>query len=188
MAMAGQHDALIEVLKALHFAAQKHRDQRRKDPEASPYVNHVIDVAETLARVGGVDDSAMLQAAILHDTIEDTDTTAEELGRVFGAEVRNLVEEVTDDKSLRKEVRKRLQIEYAPQLSRQAKQIKLADKICNIRDVIHRTPEGWSLERRLEYLDWSERVVAGCKGCNRSLEECYARALAEGRKQLAQDE
>ena len=182
--MTEKHAAFIELLRALHFAAQKHRDQRRKDPEASPYVNHVIDVTETLVRVGVVDDVSMLQAAILHDTIEDTETSAAEIERVFGAEVRGLVMEMTDDKSRPKEERKRLQIEHAPHLSEWAKQIKLADKICNIRDVIHSPPENWSLERRLEYLDWSEQVVAGCRGCNRDLEQCYDRTLAEGRRLL----
>ena len=182
--MAEEHAPYIEVLRALHFAAQKHRDQRRKDPEASPYVNHVIDVAETLARVGGVDDASMLQAAILHDTIEDTETSAAEIERVFGQEIQSLVTEMTDDRSLPKKERKRLQIEHAPHLSPRAKQIKLADKICNIRDVIHSPPENWSLERRLEYLDWSEQVVAGCRGCNAALEQCYDRILAEGRRLL----
>ena len=175
--MAEEHAPLIEVLRALHFAAQKHRDQRRKDPEASPYVNHVIDVAETLARVGGVDDASMLQAAILHDTIEDTETSAAEIERVFGQEVQSLVTEMTDDKSLPKKERKRLQIEHAPHLSLRAKQIKLADKICNIRDVIYSPPENWPLERRLEYLDWSEQVVVGCRGCNSALEQCYDLSL-----------
>ncbi len=182
--MAVEHAPYIEVLRAVHFAAQKHRDQRRKDPEASPYVNHVIDVAETLARVGGVDDASMLQAAILHDTIEDTETSAAEIERVFGQEIQSLVTEMTDDRSLPKKERKRLQIEHAPHLSPRAKQIKLADKICNIRDVIHSPPESWSLERRLEYLDWSEQVVAGCRGCNPALEQCYDRILAEGRRLL----
>ncbi len=182
--MAEQHAPFIEVLRALHFAAHKHRDQRRKDPEASPSVNHVIDVAETLARVGGVDDASMLQAAILHDTIEDTETGAAEIERVFGREVQSLVAEMTDDRSLPKKERKRLQIEHAPHLSHRAKQIKLADKICNIRDVIHSPPESWSLERRLEYLGWSEQVVAGCRGCNPALEQCYDRILAEGRRLL----
>ncbi len=182
--MPEEHAPFIQVLRALHFAAQKHRDQRRKNSEASPYVNHVIDVAETLARVGGVDDASVIQAAILHDTIEDTKTSAAEIERAFGREVKSLVMEMTDDKSLLKKERKRLQIEHAPHLSLRAKQIKLADKICNIRDVIDSPPENWPLERRLEYLDWSEQVVAGCRGCNPALEQCYDRILAEGRRLL----
>src|SRR5438045_9317391 len=109
------------LLKALHFAADKHREQRRKDVEASPYINHPIEVAELLARVGNVTDLVTLQGAILHDTIEDTKTTPEELEEVFGADVRAVVEEVTDDKSLQKDDRKRLQIEHARHLSERAK-------------------------------------------------------------------
>jgi (p)ppGpp synthase/HD superfamily hydrolase len=174
-----------DILKALHFAATKHRGQRRKDVEASPYINHPIEVAELLARVGGVTDSIILQGAILHDTIEDTKTTPEELEEVFGAGVRRVVEEVTDDKSLPKAERKRLQIEHAPHLSERARQIKLADKISNVLGVTQAPPADWPLERRLEYLDWTERVVAGCRGCNSALESFYDQALAEGRRVLA---
>jgi guanosine-3',5'-bis(diphosphate) 3'-pyrophosphohydrolase len=174
-----------ELLSTVHFAATKHRDQRRKDSAASPYINHPIEVAETLARVGGVEDPAVLQAAILHDTIEDTETTPEELAGRFGDDVRRLVEEVTDDKELDKQDRKRLQVEHAPHLSQRAKLIKLADKICNVRDVTHSPPEGWSLERRVEYLDWTERVVAGLRGASAALERRYDELLREGRARLA---
>ena len=173
------------ILKALHFAAIKHRDQRRKDVEASPYINHPIEVAELLVRVGKVTDPVTLQGAILHDTIEDTRTSPEELEESFGSEVRQVVEEVTDDKRLPKAERKRLQIEHAPHLSDRARQIKLGDKISNVLAVTAAPPADWSLERRLEYLDWTERVVAGCRGCNAALESLYDEALAEGRRSLA---
>src|SRR5205085_7216934 len=174
------------LLKALHFAAHKHREQRRKDVEASPYINHPIEVAELLARVGGVTDLVTLQGAILHDTIEDTQTTGAELEAAFGAEVRRVVEEVTDDKRLPKAERKRLQIEHAPHLSARARQIKLADKIANVRGVTQTPPADWPLERRQEYLNWTEQVVAGCRGCNAALEDFYDRVLAEGRRILSQ--
>jgi len=119
---------LVTILQALHFAATKHRDQRRKGAEASPYINHPIEVAELLARVGGVTDIVILQAAILHDTLEDTQTTPAELDTIFGPEVRKVVEEITDDKQLPKAERKRLQIVHAPHLSVRAKIVKLADK------------------------------------------------------------
>jgi (p)ppGpp synthase/HD superfamily hydrolase len=173
------------ILKALHFAAVKHRDQRRKDVEASPYINHPIEVAELLARVGHVTDPIILQSAILHDTIEDTKTTPEELEAAFGPEVRRVVEEVTDDKQLPKAERKRLQIEHAPHLSERARQVKLADKISNVLGVTQTPPADWPLERRNEYLDWTERVVAGCRGCNSNLESFYDYVLAEGRRILA---
>ena len=133
----GTDTNLTALLTSLHFAADKHRDQRRKSQEACPYINHPIEVAEILSRVGGVTDLATLQAAILHDTIEDTQTTSEELEARFGAEVRRLVDEVSDDQRLPKAERKRLQIEHAPYLSPKAKLIKIADKISNVRDVTH---------------------------------------------------
>jgi guanosine-3',5'-bis(diphosphate) 3'-pyrophosphohydrolase len=179
--------AIGAVLKAIHFAADKHRDQRRKNREASPYINHPIAAAEILARIGDIVDVRVLQAAVLHDTIEDTETSPEDLEKVFGPEVRAMVEEVTDDKSLPDKVRKELQISHAPSLSEGAKLIKMADKICNVHDVIHAPPVKWTNERRMSYLDWTERVVAGCKGCNEALERYYARLLGEGRRRIAKE-
>lgn len=172
------------ILKALHFAAEKHRDQRRKNIEASPYINHPIEVAELLARVGGVNDPVALQAAILHDTIEDTQTTPEELEEAFGFEVARVVLEVTDDKSLSKDERKRLQVVHASRLSERARQIKIADKISNVQSVTQTPPATWSLGRRQEYLNWTEKVVAGCRGSNEELEKFYDHVLASGRRFL----
>lgn len=173
-----------EVLKAIQFAAEKHRHQRRKDEESSPYVNHPIAVANTLVSVGGLSDLHLIQAALLHDTIEDTETTADELEHHFGSEVRNLVLEVTDDKNLPKQERKRLQVEHTKYISDRAKQIKLADKISNIVDITHSPPAKWSAERKLEYLSWSEQVVAGCRGVNSSLEKRFDEVVAEGRERI----
>jgi len=182
--MTENTDTIGPLLKALHFAADKHRDQRRKDEGASPYINHPIEVAELLARVGGVRDLVVLQAAILHDTIEDTQTTAEELEAHFGERVRKVVEEVTDDTTLLKTDRKRLQIEHAPHLSREAQLVKLADKIANVIAVTETPPAKWPLSRRKEYLDWTEQVVAGVRGCNPALEKLYDEVLARGRSVL----
>jgi (p)ppGpp synthase/HD superfamily hydrolase len=183
-----EQNTVTTILKALHFAAIKHRDQRRKDVEVSPYINHPIEVAELLARVGGVTDIVILQGAILHDTIEDTNTTSEELEAEFGPEVRRVVEEVTDDKRLPKAERKRLQIEHAPHLSARAKQIKIADKISNVQAVTKTPPVDWPMERRREYLDWAENVVAGLRGCNQSLESYYYQVLENGRRVLNEDQ
>jgi len=180
-------DSVTVILKALHFAADKHRDQRRKDVGASPYINHPIEVAELLARVGGVTDLVTLQGALLHDTIEDTDTTPEELEREFGPEVRRVVEEVTDDKNLPKADRKRLQIVHAPHASGRARLIKLADKIANVRSVTHTPPAKWPRERRQEYLDWTEQVIAGVRGINPPLETLYFELLDKGRRVLGTD-
>jgi guanosine-3',5'-bis(diphosphate) 3'-pyrophosphohydrolase len=171
-----------ELLNALRFASLKHRDQRRKGEQGAPYINHPIEVAELLARVGQVTDIVVLQSAILHDTVEDTATTFEELEQHFGVEVRGVVAEVTDDKNLPKQERKRLQIEHAPHLSPRAKLVKLADKISNVRSMSESPPADWPIERRREYLDWSEKVVAGLRGTNADLEALYDECLKQGRK------
>jgi len=155
---------LALLLKALAFAAHKHRDQRRKDPAASPYINHPIALADALVNEGGITDPEVLCAALLHDTVEDTDTTHEELVDAFGSRIARIVAEVTDDARLPKAERKRLQIEHAPLLSREAKLVKLADKLCNLRDVADHPPAKWDLERRREYFDWAKRVVDGLRG------------------------
>lgn len=173
-----------ELLAAICFAAEKHRDGRRKDADASPYVNHPIEVAETLARTGGVTDADVLRAAVLHDTLEDTETTKDELTRHFGAAVAELVAEVTDDKSLPKDVRKRLGIEHAPRLSAGAKLIKLGDKICNVRDVANAPPKDWDAKRRLEYFAWARAVVDGCRGVSPALEKCFDELAAEGEERV----
>lgn len=177
-------DATGMILKALRFSAEKHNDQRRRDSKSSPYINHPIQVAETLWRVGAVRDGAVLTASILHDTIEDTDATPDEIKREFGEEVLGLVLEVTDDKSLPKEVRKQLQIENSAKKTHKAKLIKLADKICNVYDMIHFPPSSWSLKRKQEYLLWSEKVIHGVRGSNKELEACYDEVLNEGKRIL----
>lgn len=185
MTQNSQH--LGSLMEALSFAAAKHRDQRRKGAGAAPYINHPIQVAELLATTGAVRDVPTLMAAVLHDTIEDTETTAEELVQRFGAEVANLVGEVTDDKSLKKEARKQAQIEHAPQLSPKATLIKIADKTCNVRDIGTHPPVGWSVQRCREYFLWAEAVVAGCRGSNAALEAAFDDAVAKSRAIIGGD-
>ena len=172
------------ILRVIDFAARKHRDQRRKDKEASPYINHPISVSLLLAEIGGITDPEVLSAAILHDTLEDTDTTPEELEAAFGKRIRKLVEEVTDDKRLRKAERKQRQIDHASQLSADAVSIKLGDKISNVLDVTHSPPKDWDLQRRREYLDWAEAVVNNCSRVNSALETYFAQVLEAGRRRL----
>ncbi|MCG6985277.1 MAG: HD domain-containing protein [Thiocapsa sp.] len=167
-----------QIIKAAAFAAAKHRNQRRKDAEASPYINHPIALADVLANEGGIADPSVLCAAILHDTIEDTQTTPAELERHFGRHVASIVLEVTDDKSLEKQVRKQRQIERAPHSSREARLVKLADKICNLRDLLSSPPADWSSERKRAYLDWSDQVVAGLRGTHPGLEAVFDGLLA----------
>lgn len=162
-----------KLVAAIAFAADKHRNQRRKDHEASPYINHPIALANVLANEAGVEDERVLLAAVLHDTIEDTETTEQELVLLFGKEVADIVMEVTDDKALSKAERKRLQIEHAPHISRRAKLVKLADKICNLRDIAKSPPADWSLERKREYFDWSVAVADGLRGVHPGLEALF---------------
>jgi guanosine-3',5'-bis(diphosphate) 3'-pyrophosphohydrolase len=161
------------VLKALVFAAQKHTHQRRKDIEASPYINHPISLAGILCNEGGISDIDTICGALLHDTVEDTNTTAEELEREFGVAIRDIVMDVTDDKSLSKADRKQAQIDHAAQLSEQAKLIKLADKISNLRDVRDNAPAHWSLQRRQAYFEWAGKVIDQLRGAHPGLEAIF---------------
>jgi len=158
-----QNSDLNLLIKAMSFAAHKHKDQRRKDKEASPYINHPIGLAEVLVNVGDVTDINTICAALLHDTVEDTETTTEELTENFGAEISDIVMEVTDDKSLSREERKQAQIDHAMHLSKQARAVKLADKICNLGDVSESPPD-WPLERRQQYFDWARNVIDELRG------------------------
>jgi GTP diphosphokinase / guanosine-3',5'-bis(diphosphate) 3'-diphosphatase len=161
------------LFDALDFAATKHKDQRRKDAGAPPYINHPIALLRILCFEASVEDTATLCAALLHDTIEDTETTASELSERFGETVGNIVQEVSDDKSLPKATRKQLQIEHAGSLSHRAKLVKLADKIANLRDVADHPPAGWNLERRREYFDWAKSVVDGIRPHHEILEYLF---------------
>ncbi|MGF6809553.1 guanosine-3',5'-bis(diphosphate) 3'-pyrophosphohydrolase [Paraburkholderia sp. Clong3] len=164
------------VINAIAFAADKHRNQRRKDADASPYINHPIALADVLANEGDIEDEDVLVAAILHDTIEDTETTLSELAEQFGHTVAGIVLEVTDDKSLPKGERKRLQVEHASHISGQAKLVKLADKICNLRDISGSPPADWTAERKREYFDWAKAVVDGLRGVSPTLERIFDEA------------
>jgi len=175
------------LLEAVRFAAEKHRNQRRKDTERSPYINHPIEVVQLLWEVGEVRDADVLLAAVLHDTVEDTETRPEEISNRFGENVLSLVMEVTDDKDLPKSERKRLQIVNAPHKSFGAKLIKIADKACNVRNLVTMPPEDWSLKRKQEYLLWGEKVVAGLRGTNAALEEYYDHELSSGKLLLGID-
>ena len=169
------------VLKATQFAALKHRDQRRKDGK-TPYIIHPISVAMILAEIGGVDDPEILSAALLHDTIEDTDTSAQELDKEFGSRIRIIVEELTDNNQLTISQRKQLQIDNAPHLSKDATLIKIADKISNVSDVINTPPPKWDQKRCNEYVDRAEAVINNCQKVNQDLENHFFGLLTDYRK------
>jgi guanosine-3',5'-bis(diphosphate) 3'-pyrophosphohydrolase len=172
-------DDLGLLLAAIAFAADKHRNQRRKDAQASPYINHPIALADILKNEGGIADVVVLAAAVLHDTIEDTATTAEELVERFGREIAAIVLEVSDDKALPKAERKRLQVEHAATISQRAKLVKLADKIANLRDIRDNPPAEWSEKRKAEYFDWAKSVVDRLRGANHPLEKLFDQVYAQ---------
>lgn len=178
---------LIACTRAFDFAARRHVHQRRKGKDAEPYLNHLAEVAYLLADATDGQDPELVLAGILHDTIEDTGTTAADLEAQFGPAVAALVQEVTDDKSLPKAERKRLQVETAAHKSPSARMLKIADKISNLRAIALSPPADWSLERRREYFLWAQAVVAGCRGVNERLERAFDEAFATGLKQLAGD-
>jgi len=175
---------MSKFIEAAYFSAKKHRDQKRKGNDASPYINHPLEVANLLANVGKIEDYDVLIGAILHDTVEDTETTKEEIAELFGETVCGYVLEVTDDKSLPKAERKQLQIEHAPHLSNGAKLIKLCDKISNIRDVMENPPDFWDDERRLQYVEWGKKVVAGLRGVNENLEKHFDELTEKATEQI----
>lgn len=161
------HD--LTLLRAIDFAADKHRFQRRKNSAATPYVNHVIHVAKILAEEGETHID-LLVAALLHDTVEDTETTFDEITTLFNAHVAEIVEQLTDDKQLSKEERKHLQIVTARKKSIEARKLKLADKISNVTDILYDPPHDWSLQRRIEYIKWANDVVDQMRGTHAGLE------------------
>ena len=171
--MTNSSDAVTTILKAAQFAARKHKDQRRKDAASSPYINHPLSLANILREEGQVDDVRVIVAALLHDTIEDTETDYDEIRGQFGEEVAEIVAEVTDTKWLKSTSRKRLQISRAGRASQGAKLVKLADKISNLRDIVASPPSDWSLERKQHYFDWAKQVVDEIRGTNAKLERRF---------------
>jgi len=173
-------DGVELILRAAQFAAWKHRNQRRKDAAGSPYINHPLELAQVLWVEGKVRDPIVIAAALLHDTLEDTETTPGELRGEFGPAVARIVEEVTDTKWLKKRTRKQLQITRASRSSEGAKLVKLADKICNLRDIIASPPADWSLERKREYFEWARKVVDQLRGTNAHLERRFDQLYRKG--------
>lgn len=177
--MAIEEKDLKLILKALEFSARKHKNQRRKDVEASPYINHPISLANILCNEAHVTDVDVICGALLHDTIEDTETEPAELEAEFGPLIKDIVMEVTDDTSLHRHERKQAQIDHAPHISHQAKLVKLADKISNLRDVSSNPPPSWSLQRRQEYFEWAKKVIDQLRGADAHLESIFDEAYSQ---------
>jgi (p)ppGpp synthase/HD superfamily hydrolase len=167
--------AVQNVLKAAHFAAERHTGQRRKGAAAEPYINHLLEVAELVSSALSEPDTNLVIAALLHDTIEDAGVSKEELIQTFGADVAELVVELTDDKALPKAERKQLQIVNAPKKSARAQVIKVADKISNVRAIFSSPPADWSVQRKREYFEWAKQVVDGLTAPNQKLKAEFER-------------
>lgn len=173
------------LLAAAIFAAEKHRGQVRKDQRGSPYITHPLAVAQFLWEIGGVQKTEILSAAILHDTLEDTPTTRDEIADQFGRMTLAIVLEVSDDKSLPKMERKRRQVRHAPELSLPARLVKLGDKLANCTDILQSPPKSWDLKRRQEYVQWAADVISQIRGANSALEAAFDSVLSEAETDLA---
>lgn len=177
--MSIEEGELKLLLRALQFAAIKHKNQRRKDVESSPYINHPISLASILCNEAHITDIEVICGALLHDTVEDTETKPHEIENIFGLVIKNIVMDVTDDKSLKKEERKQAQIEHAAQISDKAKLVKIADKISNLRDLAANPPPKWSLKRRQQYFEWARDVIDQIRGVNPDLEKIFDLAYSD---------
>jgi guanosine-3',5'-bis(diphosphate) 3'-pyrophosphohydrolase len=175
--------ALKDFIYAFTFAAGKHKSQLRKGEQNIPYINHPIEVTNLLSETVGTDDLVLLTAAILHDTLEDTNTSLSEIDSYFGREVLTIIQEVTDDMMLHKSSRKAKQIENAHNLSKRAKLIRVADKTCNVLDIV-KTKYHWSNAQKRNYVKWSMQVVERCKGINKKLDKAFTDAVNQANETL----
>jgi len=169
-------NGIVGIARALDFAARKHAGQRRKGLKAEPYINHLTEVALLLAEASDGADPGLAMAGLLHDTIEDTETTRAELAEAFGEDVASLVAEVTDDPGLPRDERKRRQVETAPAKSTRARMIKLADKIANLHSIAVSPPVGWSARKKREYVARAREVAAACGPTSERLEALFEKA------------
>jgi guanosine-3',5'-bis(diphosphate) 3'-pyrophosphohydrolase len=173
------------ILRAAEFAAERHRDQRRKGAIGRPYIGHCIEVAQMIASAAQDTPSAVIAAALLHDTVEDTPTTIDEIRNEFGDQVASIVAEVTDAKGVTRETRRQHQVDNGPRYSPAAKLIKLADKISNVREIGEDPPAHWTVERQLGYFAWARQVVDALGRVNPALETCFLQAAAVSERSVS---
>ncbi|WP_407176958.1 HD domain-containing protein [Bradyrhizobium sp. STM 3562] len=172
------------ISEAAELAARRHTGQQRKARADEPYINHLAEVASLLSAASNGEDAELVAAGWLHDTLEDTETTHDELAQRFGLRVAGLVEECTDDMSLSKSERRQKQVEDAPKKSPGAKLIKIADKISNVRARIFPNPTQAERDELADYVAWAEKVVAGCRGVNATLDGLFDEAVANARSAM----
>ncbi|WP_024507671.1 HD domain-containing protein [Bradyrhizobium sp. ARR65] len=172
------------ISEAAELAARRHTGQQRKARADEPYINHLAEVASLLSAASNGEDAELVAAGWLHDTLEDTETTHDELAQRFGLRVAGLVEECTDDMSLSKSERRQKQVEDASKKSPGAKLIKIADKISNVRARIFPNPTQAQRDELADYVDWAEKVVAGCRGANATLDDLFDEAVANARSAM----
>lgn len=172
-----------QLSKAIVFAAQCHSGQYRKDGK-TPYINHPLEVMNLVVTHVENPGTEMLIAAVLHDVVEDTNVTGSEIKHMFGAHVARLVAELTDDKTLTKEERKRVQLSEVHDLSDEGKLLRLCDKICNVYDILYAPPGDWDMKRRMDYLIWAKAVVDKIRGTHKVLEVRFDELFAAGLKLL----
>ncbi len=175
-AMNTPADAVTLLTRAFAFAAHRHGGQRRNAAVEEPYLNHLTEVANLLAYATDGGDLVLVCAGVLHDSLEDTETTDEELRTLFGPDIADLVREVTDPPGQDESERRQRQVMHAPTLSPKAKLLKVADKTSNIRERIAHRPAALSDEQLRDYIEWGGMVVAGCRGLNDKLEDAFAEA------------
>ncbi|MEL6767697.1 MAG: HD domain-containing protein [Pseudomonadota bacterium] len=175
---------MAALSRALRFAAEAHANQRRKGAAQEPYINHLIEVMDLVACATGGDDVELLQAALLHDVVEDTPTTPKALADSFGPRVATMVHANSDDMSLPKEERKRARLAAMATKSREARLVKIADVTSNLRAVACSPPAGWTPERRLSYLADCRALVAAATGTDAALEQCFAETAASAERMI----
>jgi (p)ppGpp synthase/HD superfamily hydrolase len=179
-------DHVTLVTRAALYATRRHSGQTRKGKAAEPYANHLAEVAFLLASTAEEPDACLVAAGWLHDTLEDTAATRDELDQLFGKHVTDIVVEVTDDKSLPKSERKSLQVMNTPKKSVKARLLKVADKISNLDAIATSPPKDWDATRCNEYVDWAESVVASCKGLNAALDKAFVSAAEAARRAISE--
>ncbi|HEC60508.1 hypothetical protein LCGC14_0950780 [marine sediment metagenome] len=147
-----------QLIEAFLFAAQAHKEQRRKGNGGAPYINHLIEVVSLLSSTAKVDDTDILIAAALHDILEDTPITVTEITKRYGSNVLSYVQAVSDDKALTLIERRAKQLKSMNESSDPIKYIKLADHCSNIASL----PPTWDKQRLKEYIGWSQSVAEKC--------------------------